>query len=1053
MKYPAFNYFPILSFFLVFSILNSAVSLAQKQANIWHFGDGRSIDFSSGVPVMLSGSQIQGAKSGSASYCDSFGNLLFYTNGGGREPFTGQATGSIWNRNHTVMHDMAGVEGGGVTRQNSIIVEAPGQDSVYYLFTMDEVTWDLGASATTIAAQPGGRGLSYFTIDMRLNNGLGNIVVASQLVFTPSYSALTAIRHANGHDYWIINHLNSVGFGVFLLNSAGVFQIGSYVLPAPYFINNTTQLKASPDGSMIFSATGIWSAPDPLVISFDKATGQLSNPVLLPDFGAEPEFSPNSRYLYGFKEISLSATSHRYRIIRFDLQNLSNIPTPDIIDSLSFSGFTFMHPQLAPDGNIYTMTSNSSNLYHRIDRISCPNTQQATLDTGVFAYTTNVNDFLHYLPNFPPHLFENDDDAFVDLGPDTVRICDLGSSFVLNAQNPGASYLWSTGDTTQSITITAPGAYSVTVNGFCGTGSDQVVVLPCDVQTNACNVYEYTGAVQTWTVPSGVDTIYVKMWGAAGGGGPDNGNNWGGGGGYTEAVIPVNAGQTIEIYVGGGGIAADKFTGGAGGWPNGGNGGSGNRIEAPPLDTVGGAGGGGGRSEIRIAGVSYAIAGGGGGGAANRYGGCGGGLNAEYTAATNNFNIHGFGGTQTSGGAPASNTICPHPVSGTAGASLQGGTGATDLGGSLNDRTGGGGGGDGYFGGGGGGSHDGCFGVGSAGGGGSGFVSSAPGISGFTQSSANFFLNPGLPANNSDPLLLAYPVVGTGIEGENGGPGLVQICFSTSCSTQNVSLTADACSSYVAPNGAVLTQSGVYNFTLVSTQGCDSLITLNLTIKNTATGQQDIFSCGPFTAADGTVYNQSTTFTRVLTSANGCDSIVTNNLTIGPLPAVSAGLDAITITEGDTIQLNASGALSYVWSPVDGLSCLTCPSPLAVPVEGITYTVTGTDAAGCTATDNIRIAVEVKCNELFMPDIFTPDGNGPAVNERLCVFSNCIRLFSLMIYNRWGEQVFETTDIDSCWDGTYKGIAVSPGLYAYKLYAELRNGQVIDRKGTVTLVR
>jgi gliding motility-associated-like protein len=770
-KYKAYIFFYIFNLFVVHSF-------AQKQANIWHFGDGRSIDFSSGVPVMLSGSQIQGAKRGSASYSDSFGNLLFYTNGGGREPFTGQATGSIWNRNHTVMHDMAGVEGGGVTRQNSIIVEAPGQDSVYYLFTMDEVTWDQGASATTIAAQPGGRGLSYFTIDMRLNNGLGNIVVASQLVFTPSYSALTAIRHANGHDYWIINHLNSVGFGVFLLNSAGVFQIGSYVLPAPYFINNTTQLKASPDGSMIFSATGIWYAPDPLVISFDKATGQLSNPVLLPDFGAEPEFSPNSRYLYGFKEISLSATSHRYRIIRFDLQNLSNIPTPDIIDSLSFSGFTFMHPQLAPDGNIYTMTSNSSNLYHRIDRISCPNTQQATLDTGVFTYTTNAIDFLHFFPNFPPHLFENNDDAFVALGPDTARICDLGSSFVLNAQNPGASYLWSTGDTTQSITITAPGAYSVTVNGFCGSGSDQIVIIPCN-----------------------------------------------------------------------------------------------------------------------------------------------------------------------------------------------------------------------------------------------------------------------------------------------------------SCITVNTSINATDCEKYTSPWGTIYNQTGIYNDTLITALGCDSIIQLNLTITGLpalttssgsgtcgqangtataiATGGAGSYAYTWSNGASGSFITglASGSYSVIATDQNGCSA--TSQVIVSITPAAGVTLIAsdtiLGLNESTTLQI--LGGENYNWTPATGLNCTDCPTVIASPQSSTIYTVTGTDSIGCPYIRLVNVVIDIVCNELFVPDIFSPNGIGNPENEKLCVYSNCIKTMNLGIYNRWGELIFSTDNQNDCWDGTHKGVPVMTGVYTYRLFVEQLDGEKIERTGNITLKR
>lgn len=89
-------------------VITSALH-AQKQANIWHFGEGKSIDFSSGEPVLQAGSQIFTFE-GCASYCDSLGNFLMYTNGGGREPlFSGQDGGHIWNRNNVIMYDMQGI--------------------------------------------------------------------------------------------------------------------------------------------------------------------------------------------------------------------------------------------------------------------------------------------------------------------------------------------------------------------------------------------------------------------------------------------------------------------------------------------------------------------------------------------------------------------------------------------------------------------------------------------------------------------------------------------------------------------------------------------------------------------------------------------------------------------------------------------------------------------------------------------------------------------------------------------------------------------------------
>ena len=82
---------------LVFIFFLSTLTIfAQKQANVWHFGNGQALDFSTGTPVQIGGSLMETFE-GSASYSDSLVNLLFYTNGGGREPlFSGQDGGHIW---------------------------------------------------------------------------------------------------------------------------------------------------------------------------------------------------------------------------------------------------------------------------------------------------------------------------------------------------------------------------------------------------------------------------------------------------------------------------------------------------------------------------------------------------------------------------------------------------------------------------------------------------------------------------------------------------------------------------------------------------------------------------------------------------------------------------------------------------------------------------------------------------------------------------------------------------------------------------------------------
>jgi gliding motility-associated-like protein len=164
-----------------------------------------------------------------------------------------------------------------------------------------------------------------------------------------------------------------------------------------------------------------------------------------------------------------------------------------------------------------------------------------------------------------------------------------------------------------------------------------------------------------------------------------------------------------------------------------------------------------------------------------------------------------------------------------------------------------------------------------------------------------------------------------------------------------------------------------------------------------------------------------------------------------------------TVNLGDTLQLFASGAESYSWTPTQGLSCADCSNPLASPTETTTYVVTGSNANGCVSSDTITIAVDTEidiiCNEVFIPSIFSPNGKGPQVNESFCVLSDCVEQFKLVIHNRWGEKVFETENINACWDGTFKGVEVGSGVYAYNVFLKQLDGEVVNKVGTVVLAK
>jgi gliding motility-associated-like protein len=265
-----------------------------------------------------------------------------------------------------------------------------------------------------------------------------------------------------------------------------------------------------------------------------------------------------------------------------------------------------------------------------------------------------------------------------------------------------------------------------------------------------------------------------------------------------------------------------------------------------------------------------------------------------------------------------------------------------------------------------------------------------------------------------------------------------------------------ACESFTWIDGNTYTSSTntpVFTITGGSAAGCDSIITLNLTLNQNAVGQNAITSCGPYTNEVGQVFEQSTSYNFVLPTSEGCDSVVTVSITVLPLPEVIATASSTSIFVGDSVLLDANGAVFYVWSPEADLSCTNCESPIATPLATATYVVTGTDASGCATSDTVRVEVDIRCNEPFIPTIFSPNGKGPAANELLCLFSNCVDQLKFAVYNRWGEMVFETDDITKCWDGFYKGKDAISGIYAYNLYILQLDGTVVNKKGTITLVK
>lgn len=196
-------------------------------------------------------------------------------------------------------------------------------------------------------------------------------------------------------------------------------------------------------------------------------------------------------------------------------------------------------------------------------------------------------------------------------------------------------------------------------------------------------------------------------------------------------------------------------------------------------------------------------------------------------------------------------------------------------------------------------------------------------------------------------------------------------------------------------------------------------------------------------------------YSVVVTDANGCTQLATINVGGNPGPTASVGAD-VTIIPGANTSLVASGGGAYNWSPSTGLSCTTCSNPIASPTQTTQYCVTVTDANGCTDNSCMMVTVVPPCPdnaELDLPTAFTPNNDGHNDVYLIAGLNNCIAKYSLVIFNRWGQKVFESTDLAAAWDGKLHGRALDAGVFVYYFTGIFLNGESLTKKGNISLIR
>ena len=193
------------------------------------------------------------------------------------------------------------------------------------------------------------------------------------------------------------------------------------------------------------------------------------------------------------------------------------------------------------------------------------------------------------------------------------------------------------------------------------------------------------------------------------------------------------------------------------------------------------------------------------------------------------------------------------------------------------------------------------------------------------------------------------------------------------------------------------------------------------------------------------------TILLTITSPFGETSTASKTLTVYDLPVLSTELDTI-IDAGGNANLIATSLSTgtYTWEPDYNIDCAECGITTASPIDSTLYSVYFIDENGCSAEGNVLVLVNF-IEGVGVPTAFSPNGDG--INDVLFVRGFGLAAISLVVYNRYGEVVFETTDQNIGWDGTFKNRDENPGVFTWVLQYDFITGNKGMQKGNTTLIR
>lgn len=354
-----------------------------KELNNWHFGAYTGLDFNCGTPSIINDSWLNQYE-GCASISDKDGNVQFYTNGI-----------STWDRLGGIMPNGTGLFGNISSSQSALIFPAPLSDSLFYLFTV---------SSREVLGTSDDRGLNYSIINMALNEGFGDITNEKNIgLLNSSFEKLTAAKHCNGRDIWVVAIAYPTGsFHSYLVSENGISNsYESITNSLPVFSNGRQvqgPMKISPDGKYIAMGFGDNSYNYAHIYTFDNSNGAVKYFCQLPvnalSRATGVTFSPDSKKLYIADEV--------YGIFQYDF---SSPDTQSILNSRQLIGpSAFVYQmQIGPDGKIYI----AQNGTFFIDVIQNPNASDSAACGYIDNYIgTGLPRYCQIgMPNFPDYYF------------------------------------------------------------------------------------------------------------------------------------------------------------------------------------------------------------------------------------------------------------------------------------------------------------------------------------------------------------------------------------------------------------------------------------------------------------------------------------------------------------------------------------------------------------------------------------------------------------------------------------------------------------------------